>query len=167
MSEAMPDRVALIERYAAGPRLLRAALEDVPPTALKWRPAPGKWSAHEVVLHCADSETIACTRIRYVVGEVEPVVVGYDQDRWAAVFDYHAQPLEPALVQVEQVRAWTVPFLRALPESAWARSGRHTEMADRPYSAMLWLNNYAEHLEIHARQIQRTVEAWRASGGPA
>ncbi len=165
MTEATASRHEMIDRYEAGPRLLREALAEVPAEAVLWRPAPGKWSAHEVVLHCADSETIACTRIRYVVGEAEPLVVGYDENRWAQVFDYHALPLEPALAQVEQVRAWTVPFLRGLPASAWERSGRHTELHDRPYTAMLWLKNYAEHLEIHARQIRRNLAAWREVNG--
>ena len=40
------------------------ALNLVPDSAVKWRPAPGKWSAHEVVCHCADAEMNAAARIR-------------------------------------------------------------------------------------------------------
>ena len=60
-------RQALIQQYADGPARLRGALARVPPQALKWRPAPGEWSAHEVVCHCADSETNAYARIRFLV----------------------------------------------------------------------------------------------------
>ena len=52
-------------------------------------PGAGKWSVHEVVVHCADSETNAALRIRYLIAEKEPLIVGYDQDAWARVFDYH------------------------------------------------------------------------------
>jgi hypothetical protein len=157
------QRQLLIERYAAGPSLLRAALSGVPPEAMKWRPGPGKWSAHEVVAHCADSETVSSTRIRLLVGEDDPTLVGYDQDRWARTFDYHAIPLDLCLMQVESVRAWTTHLIRRLPEEAWARAGTHTESGR--YTAETWLGLYAEHLEIHARQIDRNVAAFRAAAG--
>jgi hypothetical protein len=148
------ERQTLIERYADGPRRLREALGQVPDAALRWRPAPGKWSVHEVVCHCADSETNAAMRIRYVLAEQSPTIVGYDQDAWAQQLDYKDHPLEPALAAVEAVRANTVPILMRLPEDAWTRQGTHTESGR--YSAEDWLRVYAEHLEVHARQIERT-----------
>ena len=50
------EQERLIARYAEGPDRLEAALNFVPGEALKWRPGPGKWSVHQVVVHCADSE---------------------------------------------------------------------------------------------------------------
>jgi DinB family protein len=154
------QREEMIARYEGGPRLLRAALQRVPPEALQWRPGKGRWSVHEIVCHCADSETNAAARIRYLVVEKEPLVLGYDQDAWALELDYHAQALEPALRAVEAVRANTVPLLRRLPEKAWSRVGRHTQSGT--YGAEDWLHSYAEHLEKHSRQIDRNLEAWRA-----
>ena len=154
-------REALIKRYEDGPRILREALAAVPSEAMKWRPAPGKWSVHEVICHCADSETNSASRIRYLVGEPRPTIIGYDQDAWAREFDYHGQSLELALTQIESVRAWTAAFIRRLPEHEWNATGTHSEMPDVPYSAETWLAIYAEHLEIHARQIRRNVEAWK------
>ena len=46
-----------------------------------------------------------------------------------------------------------------MPEDAWARVGRHTESGR--YGAEDWLNIYAEHLEVHAAQIEANVTAWR------
>ena len=155
-----PPRQDLIRRYEEGPRLLKAALARVPPEALKWRPAPGKWSVHEVIVHCADSETNAHMRVRYLLAEPKPVIVGYDQDRWAADLDYHNLPLEPALATITAVRANTVPLLLSLPDQAWRREGRHSEYAE-PYTMEKWLAIYAEHLEVHARQIERNLEAWK------
>ena len=156
------ERRALVDRYAAGPDVLRAALGRVPPAALQWRPAAGKWSVHEVVCHCADSETISSTRIRFLVGEERPTILGYDQDRWTQRFDYHALPLDLALRQIETVRAWTADLLRRFPDSAWSREGHHTESGH--YTAEDWLRIYAEHLEQHARQIERNRAAWEARG---
>jgi hypothetical protein len=154
------ERDALIRRYEEGPGKLKAALAKVPPEALQWRPAEGKWSAHEVVCHCADSESNAYSRIRYLAAEPDPKIVGYDQAQWAKTFDYHAAPLEPALATVDAVRANTVALLKRLPESAWSAVGTHTDSGR--YTADDWLDVYAEHLEKHSRQIERNVEAWKA-----
>ncbi len=54
----------------------------------------------------------------------------------------------------------TAHLLRRLPGEAWARAGRHT--ASGRYTAEDWLRIYAEHLEVHARQIEASLAAWRA-----
>ena len=154
------ERARLIQQYADGPARLRAALARVPPEALTWRTAPGEWSPHEVICHCADAETNGAARIRYLLAEKEPVLAGYDQDAWAQTLDYHAQPLESALATVEAIRAHTAALIRRLPDAAWTREGRHTELGQ--YTAEHWLVMYAEHLDIHARQIQATVATWAA-----
>ena len=164
MSLIRTERERLIQQYADGPTRLEAALARVPPAARKWRPAPGEWSAHEVACHCADSETNAAARIRYVVCERDPLVLGYDESVWAMALDYHGHPVEPALATVRAVRAHTEALLRRLPEEAWSREGRHSESGR--YTALDWLRIYAEHLEIHARQIEANLAAWEAAGRP-
>jgi hypothetical protein len=163
MPMSSQEREAMIRRYAEGPARLRAAYERVPPEARQWRPGPGKWSAHEVVVHCADSETNASLRIRYLAAEKDPLIVGYDQEEWARTFDYHQHPVDAALATVEAVRGNTVPLLKRLPESAWGRVGKHTESGR--YTGEDWLNTYAAHVENHARQIERNLEAWKAQRG--
>jgi hypothetical protein len=154
------EREALVDRYARGPERIEEALARAPKEALKWRPGPGKWSVHEVVVHCADSETNAALRIRYLLAEKEPLIVGYDQDAWARQFDYHAQPLEESLAATAAARGRTVPLLRRMTDADWAKAGRHTESG--PYTTEDWLRIYAAHLEGHAAQIERNVEAWKA-----
>jgi hypothetical protein len=155
------EREQLIERYAAGPARLRAALERVPPEARQQRPAPGGWSPHEIVCHCADSETCAAVRIRYLLAERQPRIDGYDQDEWARGFDYHAQPLELALATIDALRAQTTFLLRRLPEAAWDHEGTHSQHGR--YTAEDWLRIYAAHLEGHAGQIERALAAWGAA----
>jgi len=160
MAYSKSERESLIRRYEEGPARLRAAWQKVPAEARKWRPAEGKWSAHEVVCHAADSETNAYARIRFLAVEESPTIQGYDQARWADTLDYHSMPVEPAMATVEAVRANTVPLLRRMTESAWTRKGNHTESG--AYTADDWLHSYAEHLEKHAGQIERNLAAWKA-----
>lgn len=154
------ERATLIEQYAAGGARLRAALALIPDEACQWRPAPEEWSAHEVIIHCADSETNSAARIRYLLTEDNALILGYDEAQWAITLNYHASPLEPALATIAAVRANTVPLLQRLPDTAWARSGRHS--GSGRYSAEDWLRIYAEHLELHVEQLQKNLAAWQA-----
>jgi len=152
------ERSDLITRYAEGPALLRRTLARVPEAALQWRPAPGKWSAHEIIVHCADSECSAYLRIRFLVAEPGPMLMGYDQDAWATILDYHSRSIELALTTIDAVRASTVPLIQSLSLTDWARMGTHSESG--AYGAEDWLRSYGQHLEIHSRQIERNLEAW-------
>jgi len=158
MSLSAAERAVLIERYANGPAVLQAALQKIPAAAMQWRPGPGKWSAHEIIVHCADSETNSHARIRQLLADAAPVIQGYDQDRWARELDYHTLPLEPALATTAAVRANTVPILRRLSDAQWRKSGTHSESG--AYSMENWIKVYAAHLEGHARQLERNLAAW-------
>jgi hypothetical protein len=158
----MPSsRQDLIRQYAEGPAKLRQALAKVPPEAMKWRPGPGKWSVHEVIVHCADSEANAHMRVRYLLAEKDPRIMGYDQDEWAKALNYHELPLEPAMATIEAVRANTVPLLQGLSEAAWQRTGHHSEHLT--YGMEKWLETYSSHLDVHCRQIERNIEAWKGA----
>ncbi len=159
MSFDLPTRESYLLRYRQGSGLLRAAWAEVPDLARAWRPAEGTWSAHEVVVHCADSETYAATRIRLLLAEAEPLIVGYDEGIWARRFDYHAADPELALRVIEAVRSHTSAMLAGLPDDAWGRMGRHTHSG--PYGTDDWLRSYGEHLEVHAAQIRRNLAAWQ------
>jgi len=124
------EREKLIQQYADGPRRLGEALAKVPAAARKWRPAPSEWSTHEVICHCADSETTSYSRIRYVLAEKDPLIVGYDQEEWARRFDYHTLPIEPALGAVFAKVAILVAvmlFLQRRPAGLFATRGRGAE----------------------------------------
>jgi hypothetical protein len=155
------ERSKLIDRYEIGPRLLREALERAPEEMRKWRPAPDEFSVHEVIVHCADSETNSHGRIRYIMTEDDATIIGYDPPVWAAAFHYEDHPLAAAMATVEAVRANTVPILRRATDEQWAHVGTHTEMGK--YGAETWLEVYANHCYDHAKQIDAVVEAWRAA----
>lgn len=163
MTTDAAERDRLIEQYATGPARLRAAVQAVPAEAMQWRPEPGEFSVHEIVVHCADSETNAAARIRYLMAEAEPVILGYDPDNWASRFDYRGHPLEAALATVEAVRANTAPLIRGLDEASWDKTGTHSESGR--YTGHDWLRIYSAHLEEHVAQIERAVAAWRAAQG--
>jgi DinB superfamily len=155
------ERARLIERYSEGAYALREALSKAPMEMRKWQPEPGEFSVHEIIVHCADSETNSHARIRYVMSQDNATIHGYDPDVWAKTFDYLHHPIDAALLTVEAVRANTVPILQRATDAEWSKAGTHSESG--PYTAEDWLRIYAAHCHDHADQIERVVQAWRAS----
>jgi hypothetical protein len=145
-------RRGLTDRYAAGPAEVRAALEGATPAELDARPDDGGWTAREIAHHLADSETTSTIRLRRLLAEDDPVIIGYDQDEFARVLHYE-RPIERSLAVLDAVRASNVELLELLTDADLARSGTHTE--DGAYSVALWLEIYAAHAHDHADQIRR------------
>ena len=90
-------RSALVEQYVAGPEVIRAALAGITDVELDARPADGGWTAREVVHHTADSEMTSAIRLRRLIAEDDPLIVGYDGDEFARRLRYDDRPIEPAL----------------------------------------------------------------------
>ena len=151
------------ERSSPSTRRVRERIQEafarVPKEALQWRPEPGKWSVHEVIVHCADSETNAALRIRYLLAEKDPLIVGYDQDAWARVFDYHS---EPSRNRSRRRRPRARGRCRSCGDEGAPLGEGGPPHESGLYTAEDWLRVYAAHLEGHARQIERNLEAWKA-----
>ncbi len=158
------ERAELIERYAAGPTLLDAALAQMPAAMWTYRPAPDAWSVHEIVVHLADSEANAALRCRLLVAQPGHTLMAYDQDVWARELDYHSRDPDLALDVVRAVRASSAALLRNLPEQVWTHTIVHAEY-DRPYTFDDWLQVYAAHIPDHIDQMRANLAAWRTSGG--
>ncbi len=152
------ERKSLIARYKAGHGEVVAALRGIRPEELDWRPAPGEWSAREVVHHLADSETVAGIRLRRLLVEDTPLIQGYDEADYARKLRYQKRAMEPALQAVEAARATTAQLLDAMTEADWRRAGTHSESG--PYSAERWLEIYGAHAHDHAAQIRKNREGW-------
>src|SRR5215475_5897553 len=99
-------RSTLIAEYKDGYRVVSEALVGATDAELDARPAPGKWSAREVVHHLADSEMIAADRLRLVVGTDNPRIMAYDQEELARRLHYD-RPIEASLDAFKATRRST------------------------------------------------------------
>jgi hypothetical protein len=50
-------------------------------------PAPGKWSARQIVCHLADCEIVFAFRLRQALTQEYHVIQPFDQDLWATLYD--------------------------------------------------------------------------------
>lgn len=141
-----------MDRYGAGYDEVVRALEGATDAELDARPAPGAWTAREIVHHLADSEMTSAIRLRRLIAEDSPVIHGYDQELFARRL-YYDRPLQPSLDAFRAARASTAALLERLTPAEWQRAGTHSESG--PYSVERWLEIYADHAHNHADQIRR------------
>src|SRR5262245_26512066 len=94
-------------------------------------------------------------RLRRLIAEDDPAIVGYDGDEFARRLHYADRPIAPALEAVAGARATTAQILRGLSDEEWGRTGTHSESG--PYGVERWLEIYAVHCDDHAAQIRRAL----------
>ena len=145
-------RQQLVEQYRRGYEAVVRALDGITEAQLDRRPAPGKWTAREIVHHLADSEMTSAIRLRRLIAEDSPVIVGYDQEEFARHLRYD-RPIAASLGALKAARETTCEILERLTEAEWQRAGTHSESG--PYSVHAWLESYAVHAHDHADQIRR------------
>jgi hypothetical protein len=145
-------RERLIAQYADGYDEVMRALEGVDDRHLDAVEAPGEWSPREVVHHLADSEMASALRLRRLIAEDEPEIIGYDQEEYARRL-YYNRPIGASLAAFKGARESTTEILRELSEDEWQRAGSHNELG--AFSVYIWLEYYAQHAHDHADQIRR------------
>lgn len=139
----------LIEAYAAGGPRLRQAIAGLTRDDLLARPGPGDWSIAELVIHLADSDLIASDRMKRVIAEDNPLLIGFNETRFVAALHSEAQSAEDAATIFELNRRNFVKVLRLLPAEAFARTGVHNEAGKLTLSDLL--KTYTRHLDHHLK----------------
>ncbi|HEX3875471.1 MAG TPA: DinB family protein [Bryobacteraceae bacterium] len=114
-------------------------------------PAPGKWSAREIVVHLADCELVFAFRLRQAVAEDNPVVQSFDQEKWAAQYD--AYDLATAMQAFAALRQWNLAFIRSLAPEALQRNMTHPERGEMTFQTLL--ETIGGHDRNHLEQLER------------
>ena len=151
-------RKELLDQYKDGYRVVAESLVGAIDEELDVRPAPGEWSAREIVHHLADSEMTSAVRLRLLLAEDRPHILGYDQDAFARTLHYD-RPIEASLEAFKAARRTTADILDRMSEAEWRREGTHTE--EGRYTVERWLDIYAAHAHGHAQQIRAARDAAR------
>jgi hypothetical protein len=151
-------RKKLIDSYKDGYRVIAEALTGATDEELDARPAPGKWTAREVVHHLADSEMTAAIRLRILLAVDKPRIVGFDQDEFARRLFYD-RPTEASLEAFKAARRTTAEIMERMSDADWQREGTHSEHGR--YTIERWLEIYSTHAHKHAEQIKVARDAAR------
>jgi hypothetical protein len=156
------ERNEKIEEYGGGFDLFTAALAGGPREAWEFKPAPGEWSVHEIIVHMADSESIGALRLRKLVAEPGSTgdMMSYEEAKWAEELDYQNQSVEDVLQIFKLTRQTSFRLLKTLSDPVFMHSVVHPGY-DEPYTFELWLNLYTRHIPGHTEQLKKTYQAWK------
>ena len=168
----MSALASMVEAYLAGPGTLRQAVQGLSREQLLARPVAGKWSTLEVVCHLADFEPIMADRMKRIIAEERPQLLGASEVRFAAALAKQ-QGYEPdANVCGDDVPAgrpapWMIfRVMEQLdvypPAAAFQRVGIHNERGPLTLEGML--TNAINHIPHHVKFIE---EKRKALGLPA
>jgi len=153
---------SLIDQYLSGPSKLRKAVAGMTREQFAAHPVTGKWSTLEVVCHIADFEPVYADRMKRVIAEDNPLLLSGDPDRFQARLAYGVRDVAEELTLIGTVRSQMARILKTLPESDFARTGKHS--ADGPLSLQVLLERITNHIPHHAKFID---DKRRSLGLPA
>jgi hypothetical protein len=134
-----------------------AALKDqagrIGPGRIRTPPAPGKWSARDILAHLADCEIVFAFRLRQALAEDDCRIQPFDQNLWARSYT-SAEP-DAALATFSAVRAWNVALVEALPAVAFDRRLTHPERGTMTFQTVI--ETMGGHDLNHLRQLEAIV----------
>lgn len=151
----------LIDQYASGGEKLKLAIRGLKREDLVCVPPAdanvGLWTIQQVVVHTMDSDLVSADRLKRMIAEDNPPLIGYDETRFAANLFYHDQPAEQAAEILDLNRKLFANVLRRLPNPAFDRIGTHNERGIVTVGS--YLQTVVDHLEHHVRFIHKK-RAW-------
>lgn len=151
------DPMTLIDDYLAGPKLLRQAVAGMSREQLLARPIPGKWSTLEVICHLADFEIVGADRIKRVIAENEPTLLGGDERAFAARLAYHERDAHEELVLIDTIRSQVARILHTLNPEDFQRRGIHSEVG--PLTLEVLVQRSTRHIPHHVRFVEEKRRA--------
>jgi hypothetical protein len=89
--------------------------------------------------------------MKRVIAEEKPLLIGYDETRFADGLDYHTADRAIQLALLETMRQDMARILRRLPAPAWSRTGVHTEWGLMTLEEMLRAE--VDHIPHHINHI--------------
>lgn len=146
---------APLKIQAATPKILGRLIGRASAAKLRKRPAPGKWSAAEILAHLADCEIVTGWRMRQILGAPGTPIQAFDQDAWAAAGHYERRDPRKSLEQFRSAREGNLSLLKSLTPEQWKHHGMHAERGVETIEHMTCM--MAGHDLNHLGQVERIV----------
>jgi hypothetical protein len=149
---AIRRRHETLSRLASAPPRLSTLLRSFSPEAVRRSPEPGKWSAIEIACHLRDIDRLYAERVTKVAFSDRPSFWMMDNARVAEKLRYRDADPAAVLKEHRRRREDLLSLLRALPQSAWRRTGLHPKRGELTLEKLASV--IAEHDENHLRQVE-------------
>lgn len=142
-----------LEVIAATPGQRASFVRTLGPERVEKKPAPGKWSAREIVCHLADCEVVFAYRLRQALAEDHHVIQPFDQDKWAA--RYAAYDAPAALAVFSSLRRWNISLIHGAPVEAFSKCLTHPERGEMTFKTLV--ETMGGHDLNHVKQLEAIV----------
>ena len=109
-----------------------------------------------MVVHLQDAEAVAIDRMKRIIAEDKPLLVGYDENKYTANLFYDEQSVEAAAQMVDAGRRQFARVLRRIPASAWEKFGIHNEKGKVTLREQVEM--YNGHLDHHLKFVYEKRE---------
>jgi len=146
----------LIEHYIQGADVLAQAIRGLTVVERNAFPMPGTWSVQQIVMHMMDSDLIASDRMKRVIAEDRPTLIGYNETLFAKNLPYEELDAETACDIFAKNRRMMGQILRRQPEATFARTGLHNETGEITLEYLV--KTYAGHLDHHMEFVKKKRE---------
>ena len=144
------DRRPPLDTISETPQRLAELIETIGPDRVNQPPAPGKWSARDIVSHLADGELVFAFRLRQTLAQDHHVIQPFDQDLWAN--NYGSCDAQLALAALTAVRAWNLALIRSVKAADLAKPVTHPERGTMTFQTIV--ETMAGHDRNHIKQIE-------------
>jgi hypothetical protein len=146
---------ALMANLRSTPAAVATLTSYLLPQAWEREPAPGEWCLTEIICHLRDVEReVTLPRIRKVLGEQNPFLVGEVTDAWVKERQYAHQDGRQALADFTAARKEALGLLEGL-EAEWTRPARHAIFGPTTLQELVGFT--AGHDRAHVQQIWKTI----------
>jgi hypothetical protein len=141
-------------------------LLGIPAEVNSRRPAPGKWSAKEILGHLVDSAANNHQRFVRAQWQAELVFSGYDQEAWVRAEGYQEAPWNEIVALWAAYNTQLARLMATIPSSVRLREHQRHNLhelawrpipADRPATLDYLMEDYVAHLHHHLTQIGALV----------
>lgn len=149
---------AQLATLAAFPPALKAQLQGIGETALRFRPAPEEWSAVEVLGHLVEAEAMWLARIRQMLSTDNPKLAVLDNNL-VRQRDYQNKQLGFLHITLAERREELLEQVRVLRPVQLARTGVHPTRGQLTIAEALAV--LSGHDQMHQAQIEANLEAWK------
>lgn len=138
-----------INRYALGAEILGFAAQGLSEEQARTPTTPGLWSIAELVVHVVETDLVIADRMRRVIAEENPPLLGFDESAWNDRLFANQLDYRLAIELMTINRRWMEPILRRLSPTDFARAGQHNHSGRKTLAELLI--GASNHLDHHLR----------------
>lgn len=153
------ERTLLFDQLARHGNVFRTLFTGLAPDEVRWKVAPEKWCALEIMCHMHDEEREDFrARLKHVLETPEAPMPKIDPVAWITERKYMEQDFNTVLKNFLSERDKSVAWLHALTHAPWDNAYVHPTVG--PVSCELLLTNWVAHDLHHIRQFNNLRYAY-------